>query len=384
MFLSNITLTNWRNFTEASFSLGETTTYIIGPNASGKSNLLDVLRFMRDIAKPQGGGLQQAMASRGGISKIRCLAARRNPAIRLEFKFIDEKKDDTEITWRYILEVKSEGSGRQRPIVNTEEVFRGDNRILHRPNSQDRADTERLLQTHLESTSDNQEFRAITEFFANVLYLHLVPQLLKYSDQLLWNSAESDPFGQRFLEEVSKTQKKTRGARLSKIGEVLGKVIPNLSKLEFEQDEVTGRPHLKMRYEHWRSQGAWQREDQFSDGTLRLIGMLWTLLSANRTILLEEPELSLHTAVVRQIPDIIRWAQRERRKPGAQVLISTHSEVMLSETSIDGTFLILSPGEKGEATRIEGPSGDDSEAMRAGLSAADVLLPKTATSVKGI
>jgi hypothetical protein len=42
----------------------------------------DVVHFLRDIAKP-GGGLQQAIIQRGGVSKIRCLAARNDPNVEL-------------------------------------------------------------------------------------------------------------------------------------------------------------------------------------------------------------------------------------------------------------------------------------------------------------
>jgi predicted ATP-dependent endonuclease of OLD family len=101
-------------------------------------------------------------------------------------------------------------------------------------------------------------------------------------------------------------------------------------------------------------------------------------------ILLEEPELSLHRAIVEQIPELLHKTRQRRSKSGGQILISTHSEVMLSNTSIDGNFLILQPGQGGEATRIVPPSDADMEAMRAGLSAADILLPQTGATVQRI
>lgn len=73
MRITRIQLKNWLNFQKLDTGdLGELV-FIIGPNAAGKSNLLEVLRFLRDVAlpagkKPQGGGLQNAVTEmRGGF-----------------------------------------------------------------------------------------------------------------------------------------------------------------------------------------------------------------------------------------------------------------------------------------------------------------------------
>ena len=384
MYISNLKLRNWRNFTNVDVGLKETV-YVIGPNASGKSNLLDIFRFMRDIVNPKGGGLQQAIDMRGGLSKIRSLAARKQPRIELEFELREDLQNTVDPPdWCYSLWINYEGKGRQRPIVLKEEAWIKGKQLLSRPDRHDAADPERLTQTHIEQINMNRDYREVSSFFSDVLYLHLVPQLLKFSDQLSLRHLESDPFGQGFLEEIAETQKRTRDFRLRTIEDILLKVIPNLEQLRFIKDEVTGRPHLEMVYNHWRPNAGWQREDQFSDGTLRLLAMLWTLLSSNRMILLEEPELSLHKAVVEQIPELLYKTRQRRKKSGGQILVSTHSEVMLSSKSIDGNFLMLHPGQGGEATQVVPPSDDDIKAMRAGLSAADVLLPQTGASVQRI
>ncbi len=384
MYISNLKLRNWRNFTHVDIDLKETV-YLIGPNASGKSNLLDVFRFMRDVVNFKGGGLQQAIDSRGGLKKIRSLAARKQPWVELAFEF----REDLQNTkgpqdWRYELRFNHEGKGKQRPIVLKEAVWKKGEQLVGRPDPDDQADPERKIQTYLEQINMNREYREVSNFFSDVLYLHLVPQLLKFSDQLSLRHLESDPFGQGFLEEISGTQKRTRDFRLRTIENILLKVIPNLEQLQFKKDETTGRPHLEMLYNHWRPNAGWQREDQFSDGTLRLLAMLWTLLSSNRMILLEEPELSLHKAIVEQIPRLLYTTRRRRRKSGGQILVCTHSEVMLSSKSIDGAFLMLQPGQGREATKIIPPSDDDIEAMRSGLSAADILLPQTGVTVQRV
>jgi len=168
-------------------------TYLIGPNASGKSNLLDVFRFLRDVCKPSGGGLQKAVEDRGRISKLRCLHARRDTEVLIEVH-LAESADETEPTWRYILGFKPEGKGTQRLLVSTEEVWHEGHRLLKRPDKYDKEDIQLRTQTHLEQIQANSEFRAIAEFFSDVTYLHLVPQLLKYGDRIGGQRLEDDPF----------------------------------------------------------------------------------------------------------------------------------------------------------------------------------------------
>ena len=112
-----------------------------------------------------------------------------------------------------------------------------------------------------------------------------------------------------------------------------------------------------------------------------MIALTWTLLASNSLILLEEPELSLHARIVEQIPAMILDARRSRKTAGGQILVSTHSESLLSRNDIDASFLILQPGERGESTAIKTPDEAEGDALRAGMSAADILLPKTATSI---
>jgi hypothetical protein len=62
---------------------------------------------------------------------------------------------------------------------------------------------------------------------------------------------------------------------------------------DFKADEITGAPHLEALYEHHRPNAGWQRESHFLDGTLRLLGILWSLLNGDSLLLIEEPELNV-------------------------------------------------------------------------------------------
>ena len=373
MLVTRLILKNWRNFRDADVPMRDRT-YLIGANASGKSNFLDAFRFLRDISKPAGGGLQKAVEDRGGITKLRCLHARSDPEVRIEVH-LSEDADDAQPTWRYLLGFKSEGKGAHRLLVSKEQVWHNGTEILTRPEPGDKVDLARLTQTHLEQIQTNARFRDVADFFGEVTYLHLVPQLLKFGDRIGGNRLENDPFGQGFLERIAKCTKKTRDARLTKIEKALALAVPRFKQLQFAQDESTGRPHLEALYEHHRPRAGWQREEQFSDGTLRLIGLLWTLLDGESLLLLEEPELSLHNAIVEQIPRMIQHIQRSTKRR-RQMIISSHSEAMLGNPGIDGRgVLVLEPGAEGTHIRIL----DDGEnsSLKAGLSVAEVVLPKT-------
>ena len=160
MIISKIEIQNWRNFRHLELVLKERQ-FVVGANASGKSNLLDVFRFLRDIAKSEGGGLQKAVHNRGGISKIRCLAARKEPDIGIDITLSDSENEPA--NWRYSLGIKQEQRGFRQPFVSYERVWRDGVMISERPDEEDTKDTERLKQTHLEQVNTNKEFREVAE-----------------------------------------------------------------------------------------------------------------------------------------------------------------------------------------------------------------------------
>ncbi len=355
--------------------------YLLGPNAAGKSNFLDVMRFLRDLGKSKGGGLQEAVESRGGISKIRCLHARHDTEVLIDIDILDEAEKGG---WNYTIGFNIPSSGfekNRRPYITQEIVNRIDSdgkktNLLQRPNDADRHDEIQRQQTYLEQINTNKEFRILAEFFGSITYYHLVPQLLKYGDEISGRTLEDDPFGQEFLLRVSATQERTRNARLKKIERALQSIVPQMEDLRFLKDEITGRPHLEIRFKHHRKHGARQREDQFSDGTLRLIALFWLLQeTGDAPLLLEEPELSLNEEVVRQLSYLIEKVKRRKSAgSGRQIFITTHSYALLSNPGIDADgIIVIEPSDDGSGTRKVNDA--EQAALSAGLSPAEVVLP---------
>jgi len=376
MKITRVRLKNWRNFRDAEVPDFADVTYVLGPNASGKSNFVDALRFLRDIAKPKGGGLQSAIEDRGGMKKIRCLHARKDTEVLLEVDFLGSENS---VQWTYQLGFNIPATGHREPHITQERVTkRTENgkleEILNRPDSLDREDPLRRRETHLEQIGANSKFREISNYFGTITYVHLVPQLLKFSDQIGGRILDDDPFGQEFLFRIAKTQARTRDARLRRIEGALQSIVPHLENLKFINDEVTGYPHLEIKFKHHRPHGAKQREDQFSDGTLRLLSILWLLQErSDSVLLLEEPELSLNEEIVSQIPYVIDQVRKSARSQ-QQVIITTHSQALLSNPGIDPKGLIvIEPTEEGSTIRKTSES--EANALRTGLSPAEVVLP---------
>lgn len=363
---SHIHLENWRNLARVEVDL-QRRAFLVGPNASGKSNFLDVFRFLQDIAAI-GGGFQAAVQKqRGGVSRLRSLTARRQSDIVVQVRI---GGDENVSAWEY--EIRFTQDNLSRPIIKKERVVKQGNVILNRPTDQDKNDPERLTQTYLEQVNANKEFRDLTEFFGSIRYLHIVPQLIREPDRSV--GRRNDPYGGDFLEQIAQTQERTRDARLRRIQDALRVAVPQLKELELWRDE-RGTPHLRGKYEHWRPQGAWQTEDQFSDGTLRLLGLLWAALDGTGSLLLEEPELSLHPEVVRFIPQMLA---RIQRRTGRQVFISTHSTDLLKDDGIGlDEVLLLIPTAEGTSVKTASAFAEIKVILEGGSNLAEAVMPLT-------
>ena len=364
--LTAVHVENWRNFTLADVALQQRV-FLVGPNAAGKSNLLDVFRFLHDIVAV-GGGFQEAVRKRGGVSKLRSLAARRYPELVVRVQI---GNDEAPAAWAY--ELRFVQDNRQRPMIKREWVAKAGKTIIERPDEKDVSDPERLTQTYLEQVNANLEFRDVSDFLATIRYLHIVPQLVREPDRSVGRS--NDPYGGDFLEQIARTTEKTQKARLRRISNALKVAVPQLAELELWRDDVKGTPHLRGKYEHWRPQGAWQTEEQFSDGTLRLTGLLWAVLDGAGPLLLEEPELSLHPEVVRFLPQMFA---RLQARSGRQVLISTHSTDLLRDSGIGlDEVLLLRPGVEGTTVSAASERDEVRLLLDGGLSMAEAVMPLT-------
>ncbi|GAB06156.1 AAA family ATPase [Gordonia amarae] len=367
MRVTHVTAGNWRNFKSLDVEIGNRL-FVVGPNAAGKSNFLDLFRFMGDVAGP-GGGLSAALDKRGGLAKVRSLFARNHQKGRL---VLDIQLQDGDDRWRYELRIRGQSGGQNKPIVDTEVVELNGEVILTRPDTADKADPERLTQTHLEQIGYNQQFRKLAEYFAKVRYFHLVPQVIREPVRLI-GGTDVDPYGSDFIAEMNALTPRTRDAWLRRIQTALQAAVPEFQTLKLKVDPA-GRPHLEAGYRNWRATPSRQSEADFSDGTLRLIGLLWTLVSSKSNggvLLLEEPELSLNSAIVRTLPTVLATAQRDKT---LQVLLSTHAPELLDDEGVlPREILVLQVTGDGTTAQLLSEIEKATDDIEAGLPVSEIV-----------
>src|SRR5262245_153914 len=115
----SLQIKNWKNFTSVDCGLASRV-FLVGPNASGKSNFLDVFRFLHDIAI-EGGGLAKAVELRGDMPRVRSLYARgMNTEIAISVKL----GTPSGVGWKYELAFKHRSIKDKTPIIVKEEVLR--------------------------------------------------------------------------------------------------------------------------------------------------------------------------------------------------------------------------------------------------------------------
>lgn len=385
MRFSHLRLRNWRNFTTVDVALSKRM-FVVGPNAIGKSNLLDVFRFLRQLTL-EGGGLAQAVKARRGLSRLRSLHHRsKNSDVEIEVTVDDGRGG----SWRYLLAFNRAGSGagEDMPVVQREEVWirnagsAEERHVLLRPDRKDLADKLQRTQTAIQQVTQNGQFRPLVDFFSSVSYLHLVPQLVREEQSAPQDVIGGDYYGRDLLFRIRATPPRTQSPRLRRIRDVLKLAVSNLDELQLVDDE-NSRPHLQAAFHHWRGPAAKQDEREFSDGTLRLIGMLWALQDKAGPLLLEEPELSLHSGIVRQLAPFIARAQRGAS--GRQAFISTHSDLLMSDAGIGAVeILLVRPVKEGSAVVLGADRRDIAQALAHGLTPADIVMPMTSMQQTGL
>ena len=366
MKLTHIAITNWRNFAHIEFDLSSRL-FVVGPNSSGKTNLLAALRFLSDVARL---GLAAASENWGGPERYF-----RSGTDSASFTVIVDV-DTRQIT--YDLSIQ------RLTGIPGENVLGGDQlRILEPRVLDDRADLfswkdvaesfgcdsahgrkgeadtsflpseyagEKLLidGEEVPVIRDAKQVRLGASYFrkmlAGIRYIHPNPK------KMLERADRYDPdHGTGFFQHAGRFSDQQLDAVVDRIRPIMASVVPEIPNLSYQRmglgTELVFYSDTPVRG----ASGVYSHE-QFSEGTLRLLGLLFDLATLPRdtsVVLIEEPETFLQASVVRSLPSLLAEVAMNR---DVQMIISTHSPELIDSELVLPSQVLMLRSENGETT----------------------------------
>ena len=343
--LTHLAVTNWRNFAHIEFDMSSRL-FVVGPNSSGKTNLLGALRFLGDIGRR---GLVAASEDLGGPDRYFRSGA---DSAAFVATFNDTQNSAEFALFLRLMSAGPESTKRGSDADQTF-AFPMTDPLTGEPN-------DRYLDVHQTITAggkkpadegesfpveDEEAQRTrVRQTLAGIRYIHPNPK------KMLERADRYDPdHGTGFFQHVGRFSDQQLNAALNRIRPIMAAAVPEVPNLSYLRmglgTEVvfysdTPDPGARGVYSH----------EQFSEGTLRLLGLLFDLATLPRTtsiVLIEEPETFLQASVVRSMSSFLAEVAMNH---DVQMVISTHSpELIDSEVVLPNEVLMLR-SQNGETT----------------------------------
>jgi predicted ATPase len=373
-FLTRVVLENYKSIAACDVR-PRPLTFLVGPNAAGKSNFLDALGFIGDAV---GVSLEYALVRRGGLEEIirRSKDKLYDFGIRLEFELPEEARG------RYALRIGwREGAAEvleEECVVGSSRVSQSDTRYRVCPGSQNVLTNARTASPvfrdnlYLTAASALPEFRSVRQQLAAMQVYNLDPAGiagLSKGSARSWLATD----GQNLASVLDHLQEHDRAA-FERIVEYLRLILPTLAAIKVEE----AGPGKTIRFLLYVAgfndpQPFWAA--QMSDGTLRSLGVLVALFQAGRypgghpaMVGIEEPEAQVHPAALGVLLDAMREASYR-----TQVLVTTHSPDLLDDKEIPTDSILAVTADQGR-TRIGPVDGASRSVLRDHLFTAGELL----------
>ena len=343
--LTHLAVTNWRNFAHIEFDMSSRL-FVVGPNSSGKTNLLGALRFLGDIGRR---GLVAASEDLGGPDRYFRSGAD-SAAFVATF-------NDTQNSAEFALFLRLMSAGPKSTKRGSDAdqtfAFPMTDPLTGEPN-------DRYLDVHQTITAggkkpadegesfpveDEEAQRTkVRQTLAGIRYIHPNPKkMLERADRY-----DSD-HGTGFFQHAGRFSDQQLNAALNRIRPIMAAAVPEVPNLSYLRmglgTEVvfyndTPDPGARGVYSH----------EQFSEGTLRLLGMLFDLATLPLTtsiVLIEEPETFLQASIVRSMSSFLAEVAMNH---DVQMVISTHSPELIDSEVVLPTEVLMLRSQNGETT----------------------------------
>lgn len=372
MAITRIKVSNFKSFHELEVDL-RPLNIVVGANAAGKSNFLEIFRFLRDLAAH---GLENAVSLQGGMGYLTNLRIGPTRPLGLEVTFdfpqhLLVRAEERELwsalvsTSTYSLFLESTGSSAvkilKEEVVHhcefTSDRMKGPERqttrlgegeiVLSRIGSEiiprflvsdfdfTRIQSDLTLSLALGKGSSSEVFLHKSSFIFPQLsdaiaLLDLDPKLSKKARPLTGRAdLEQDGSNLSIVLRNILADQERRGMLLRLLGDLIPfaddlkvETLPDKSVLLLLKERFSGQSYLPAPF--------------LSDGTIHLIALILALYFEKAGItVIEEPERNIHPHLISKIAAMMKDASRQK-----QIIATTHNPEMVRNADLEDLLLV--------------------------------------------
>lgn len=359
--IAKLKIRNFRSFRDVEIPLG-TLNALVGPNMSGKSNLIDLFKFLSDLLVPNttSPGIPNAFNRRGGFRQVMWKGAESELIeIELEGRPREPHRDLTE--WHYSLkllgdlhynfarvsqeELHVRNEKTERVLISTKE----NRRVIYKSDGSpyfEIMDSNRLA---LGFDSPDPLLTQIRNSLTTSRFYNLIPPMMRVANQL---SAPEflNEFGDNFSSWLMLLQTRFQQS-FSRLRTVVLEAFPDLQDL-FTWPTQQSTVFLASNERFLKSAIGIQ---EMSDGELSFIALLSLILAplelGSELSCVEEPESHLHPRLIVLLMGIYRQVREELGSNAGQVIIATHSPFLIDQLNIEEVILVNKKSGETKLTR---------------------------------
>lgn len=378
MKIQELHVSNFKTFKNLDLEGLNSFSVFIGSNSSGKSNFIQIFRFLKDISRH---GLRNAVSLQGGIDYLKnTRLGARDISIRIVYDpglVVKRKKGALNIRYRkftYGFDLELTGKGRgyriKRDCLEKEMEFPAAGKTEKSPGRV------RTGSSTLSSVDGKIVFKLNVPRGIKITEDEILPPFLKEErlspESLLLESSFFSFFHrfERFFDKVAiydfdpKLPKKSvvtsarieledNGSNLAialrdilenperkrKLSNLLRDLLPFFEDLEIEN---LSDKSLIMKLRELYNGNRFMPAPFISDGTINLINMIVALYFEDKSfVIIEEPERSIHPALISKVIEMMKDASRKK-----QIVLTTHNPEIVKAAGPHDIYLI-SRGEDG-------------------------------------
>lgn len=322
--LEKLTIENYKSIEKQTLSLGQLSLFI-GGNGAGKSNLISVFRFLREVVTQN---LGRYVATKGGADALLYFGRKQSKSMRFRLEFVENNianaysltlaptENDTLFIVGETAYYQNKATHPHKPFdvpiaFSAQESGLRDN--PHQCARQALSALESYRVYHFHDTSDTATVKATADLDDN---RYLKAQAENLAPFLYW-------------------MKQKHPDHYRNVVATVRQIAPFFDDFRLEPSRLNEE---KIRLE-WKERGrdTYLNANALSDGTLRFICLATLLMQPTlpTVILLDEPELGLHPAAIALLAELLSSASEV-----AQVLVATQSVTLVNHFGPENVFAV--------------------------------------------